>query len=66
MNEEINTFSNTHIICPYCGAEVEEVDYETFGGSDIECDEEFYCDECEHEFYASRSVIWCYESYKKE
>ena len=66
MSKDIDTFSNTHIICPYCGAEVEKADYETFHDDCLETDGEFYCEECGHEFVASRSVIFCYESYKKK
>lgn len=63
MNE-INTYSTDKIICPYCGAVVENVDFETFYDHDPECDQKFYCEECDHEFVASRSVSFSYESYK--
>lgn len=59
-----NTFSNHALICPYCGYE-EEVDYETFYSSDLECGEEHTCENCGRDFIATRGVIMVYETFKK-
>lgn len=60
MSQE--TFSNEYLICPYCGHR-EEADFETFFSNDIECNEEHDCEECGKTFIASRSVIYCYETF---
>ena len=61
MSQE--TFDHEYLICPYCGYK-EEVGFETFFSKDLECDEKHECQECGKTFTATRSVIFCYETFK--
>ena len=63
--DKIDTYSLDKIICPYCGHE-EEVDFETFFSTDLECEEEFTCGECGKEFIATRGAILIYETFAKK
>jgi uncharacterized Zn-finger protein len=64
MAEDIDTWDDNELICPYCGHH-QEVD-ETFEGDDLDFEtEEVQCEECGKTFIASREVEIHYQAYKK-
>ena len=52
-----------YLVCPYCGNRM-AVDCETFYSDSIECEEEMYCEKCDHDFIASREVTFHYSTFK--
>lgn len=66
-DEEVNTSSNSYVICPYCGEAFDVCDI-SLDDPDIMCDGDHLleCPDCGKEFILSTSVFFYYETYKKD
>lgn len=63
MSEYIDA-EGDYLICPYCGAKI-RINPEIFSDLAMDDEEEVYCEDCDHDFVASREVKVSYSSRKK-
>lgn len=63
MSEYIDA-EGDYLICPYCGAKI-RINPEIFSDLAMDDEEEVYCEDCDHDFVASREVNVSYSSRKK-